>query len=200
MYLNCSAFSADPWPHYRRLRTGDPSLFSAYLDLGPSPETGRPRALLSASPEPFLSVDTDGDGIWDGAEDRNRNGVVDAFSDLDGDGCWEESEPAGESDPRRKDTDGDLLDDGVEDRDRDGICRTTGTGSTYRLTETCAYRVDTDCDGIADGIEDIKHHAARASHHSPKFTVSLIETRVNLRPLYQRRRHQRGQPVPVAQA
>ncbi len=53
-------FAADPWPRYRRLRTGDPSLFSAYLDLGASPETGRPRALLSASPEPFLSVDQDG--------------------------------------------------------------------------------------------------------------------------------------------
>ena len=53
-------FGGDPWPRYRRLRTGDPSLFSAYLDLGSSPETGRPRALLSASPEPFLSVDQDG--------------------------------------------------------------------------------------------------------------------------------------------
>jgi para-aminobenzoate synthetase component 1 len=53
-------FDADPWGPYRRLRTGDPSLFSAYLDLGASPETGRPRALLSASPEPFLSVDADG--------------------------------------------------------------------------------------------------------------------------------------------
>ena len=31
----------------------------AYLDLGPSPATGAPRALLSASPEPFLSVDGD---------------------------------------------------------------------------------------------------------------------------------------------
>ena len=28
------AFDGDPWPLYRRLRTGDPSLFSAYLDLG----------------------------------------------------------------------------------------------------------------------------------------------------------------------
>jgi para-aminobenzoate synthetase component 1 len=27
-------FSGDPWPLYRRLRTGDPSLFSAFLDLG----------------------------------------------------------------------------------------------------------------------------------------------------------------------
>ncbi len=53
-------FDGDPWGPYRRLRTGDPSLFSAYLDLGPSPETGRPRALLSASPEPFLSVDAKG--------------------------------------------------------------------------------------------------------------------------------------------
>ena len=55
-----SPFDGDPWDRYRRLRTGDPSLFSAYLDLGASPESGRPRALLSASPEPFLSVDTDG--------------------------------------------------------------------------------------------------------------------------------------------
>ena len=53
-------FDGDPWARYRRLRTGDPSLFSAYLDLGPSPETGRPRALLSASPEPFVSLDPDG--------------------------------------------------------------------------------------------------------------------------------------------
>jgi para-aminobenzoate synthetase component I len=47
-------FRGDPWPLYRRLRTGDPSLFSAYLDLGYG------RAILSASPEPFLSVDRSG--------------------------------------------------------------------------------------------------------------------------------------------
>jgi para-aminobenzoate synthetase component 1 len=50
-------FEADPWELYRRLRTGDPALFSAFLDLGPGQLSGRPRALLSASPEPFLSVD-----------------------------------------------------------------------------------------------------------------------------------------------
>ncbi len=55
-----TAFDGDPWPLYRRLRTGDPSLFSAYLDLGPGQLTGRPRAILSASPEPFLSVDAGG--------------------------------------------------------------------------------------------------------------------------------------------
>ena len=53
-------FRADPWPLFRRLRTGDPALFAAYLDLGASPLTGAPRAILSASPEPFLSVTADG--------------------------------------------------------------------------------------------------------------------------------------------
>ena len=58
-------FDGDPWPLYRRLRTGDPSLFSAYLDLGggaPGHRSAlgsapaRPRAILSASPEPFLAI------------------------------------------------------------------------------------------------------------------------------------------------
>jgi para-aminobenzoate synthetase component 1 len=53
-------FRGDPWPLYRRLRTGDPALFAAFLDLGPSPLTGAPRAIVSASPEPFLSVDAQG--------------------------------------------------------------------------------------------------------------------------------------------
>ncbi|HEX5013793.1 MAG TPA: anthranilate synthase component I family protein [Candidatus Limnocylindrales bacterium] len=47
-------FDGDPWPLYRRLRTGDPSLYAAYLDLG------RGRALMSASPEPFLTLDASG--------------------------------------------------------------------------------------------------------------------------------------------
>jgi para-aminobenzoate synthetase component I len=54
-------FRGDPWPLYRRLRTGDPALFAAYLDLGASPFTGAPRAILSASPEPFLALTPDGD-------------------------------------------------------------------------------------------------------------------------------------------
>jgi para-aminobenzoate synthetase component 1 len=53
-------FRGDPWPLFRRLRTGDPALFAGFLDLGPSPATGAPRALLSASPEPYLAVDADG--------------------------------------------------------------------------------------------------------------------------------------------
>jgi para-aminobenzoate synthetase component 1 len=53
-------FRGDPWPLYRRLRTGDPALFAAYLDLGPSPLNGAPRGIASASPEPFMSVTADG--------------------------------------------------------------------------------------------------------------------------------------------
>jgi para-aminobenzoate synthetase component 1 len=53
-------FDGDPWPLYRRLRDGDPALFAAYLDLGPDPRTGATRAIVSASPEPFLSVDREG--------------------------------------------------------------------------------------------------------------------------------------------
>jgi len=53
-------FRGAPWPLYRRLRTGDPALFAAFVDLGPSPFTGAPRAIMSASPEPFLSVTREG--------------------------------------------------------------------------------------------------------------------------------------------
>jgi para-aminobenzoate synthetase component 1 len=52
-------FGGDLWPLYRHLRTGDPALFAAFLDVGPLP-AGEPRAIASASPEPFLSVDASG--------------------------------------------------------------------------------------------------------------------------------------------
>jgi len=65
-------FDDDPWPLYRRLRTGDPALFAAFLPLD---DTGR-RAILSASPEPFLSVDVDGNVAADpikGTRPRGRD-------------------------------------------------------------------------------------------------------------------------------
>ena len=47
-------FDGDPWALYRRLRTGDPSLFSAYLDLGAvagdRPAAGPPVRLAGAVP------------------------------------------------------------------------------------------------------------------------------------------------------
>jgi para-aminobenzoate synthetase component 1 len=68
-------FVGDPWPVYRRVRTGDPALFAAYLDLGRS-TGGAPRALVSASPEPFLRVGPDGDVATDpikGTRPRGRS-------------------------------------------------------------------------------------------------------------------------------
>jgi para-aminobenzoate synthetase component 1 len=73
-------FSGDPWPVYRRLRTGDPALFAAYLDLG-SERPGAPgRAILSASPEPFLALTPDGRVTTDpikGTRPRGRDRAAD---------------------------------------------------------------------------------------------------------------------------
>jgi para-aminobenzoate synthetase component 1 len=68
-------YTGDPWPLFRRLRTGDPALFAAYLDLG-SDRGSRPRAIVSASPEPFLATDTAGHVASDpikGTRPRGRN-------------------------------------------------------------------------------------------------------------------------------
>ena len=53
-------FDGDPWPVFRRLRAGEPAAFSAFIDLGGDPETGVRRAIVSASPEPFLALDASG--------------------------------------------------------------------------------------------------------------------------------------------
>jgi para-aminobenzoate synthetase component I len=72
-------FDGDPWPVFRRLRAGEPAAFTAYLDLGwaapepapakepgsapePAPRggPGAHRAIISASPEPFLALDAAG--------------------------------------------------------------------------------------------------------------------------------------------
>lgn len=73
-------FTADPWPVYRRLRTGDPVGYAAYLDLGPDLRSGATRALLSASPEPFLAVSGDGTVLTDpikGTRPRGRTRAED---------------------------------------------------------------------------------------------------------------------------
>jgi len=73
-------FRGDPWPLYRRLRTGDPALFAAFLDLGASPVTGAARAIVSASPEPFLSLSSRGNVAADpikGTRPRGRDRAED---------------------------------------------------------------------------------------------------------------------------
>ncbi len=75
-------------------------------------------------------ADSDEDGISDGNEDQNGDGVRNG----------------GESDPRITDTDGDGLVDGMEDTDHDGVWNPE--------TETDPSRIDTDGDGIGDAVED----------------------------------------------
>ncbi len=75
-------FAADPWAVFRRLRAGEPAAFAAYLDLGIAP--GDPvgaaasrRAIISASPEPFIALDAAGHVRTDpikGTRPRGRTG------------------------------------------------------------------------------------------------------------------------------
>jgi para-aminobenzoate synthetase component 1 len=53
-------FAGEPWSIFLRLREGEPAAFTAYLDLGREPVTGARRAIVSASPEPFLALDAAG--------------------------------------------------------------------------------------------------------------------------------------------
>src|SRR5690606_34919947 len=75
-----------------------------------------------------VHIDTDGDGVIDGREDRNRDGKVDP----------------NEMDPEKWDTDGDGLSDGEEDVNGNG--RQDGD-------ETDPLNKDSDGDGANDGVE-----------------------------------------------
>jgi len=90
-------------------------------------------------------ADTDDDGIIDGDEDLNQNGVVDA----------------GETDPFNVDTDGDGLQDGTElgyttvhDSDTNTEIFQPDLDDT---TTTDPLDEDSDNDGAVDGIEDTNH-------------------------------------------
>ena len=64
-------FDGDPWPLYRRLRTGDPALFAAFIPLRADGRT----AIVSASPEPFLAVTADGRVATDPIKGTRPRGV-----------------------------------------------------------------------------------------------------------------------------
>ena len=102
-------------------------------------ETGRTTAIdaecestwLDADPNTQTNptvVDTDGDCIADGDEDKNQNGRVDT----------------GESDPNGLDSDG----DGIRDQDEDRNCN-----GVMDMGETSSGLLDSDADGINDGVE-----------------------------------------------
>jgi len=94
-----------------------------------------------ACTDPF-DADTDDDGVPDGLEDTNRNGVVDI----------------GETDPCLIDTDGDGLQDGYEKGyTLSNIGKDTNTAifipDPDPLTTTDPLNADTDGDGMSDGWE-----------------------------------------------
>lgn len=118
--------------------------------------------------------DTDADGIWDGVEDHNRDGfrqsnetsAIEYDSDRDGlcdgncsgvgedidvDGVRDSNEP----DPLNVDTDGDRIKDGTEFSLM--LHKNTGWGITHDYDGdgvTDLNDVDSDNDGLDDGVED----------------------------------------------
>lgn len=76
-------FEGDPWVVFRRLRAGEPAMFTASLDLGRAdapggPGTGPRRAIVSASPEPFLALDASGRVRTDPVKGTRPRGVTPA--------------------------------------------------------------------------------------------------------------------------
>ncbi|MCP3135777.1 adventurous gliding motility lipoprotein CglD [Pyxidicoccus xibeiensis] len=128
--------------------------------------------------------DTDGDGLEDGIEDKNKNGRVDGsetnprLTDTDCDGLQDGGGLTGflgedtngngrvdgfETDPTNPDTDGDGLKDGVER----GVSTAAAprkdcgySGDANPSTTTSPVDSDHDNDGIQDGAEDSNQNGA----------------------------------------
>jgi len=128
------------------------------------------------------AVDTDGDGRADGAEDADRDGLLDAgetdpcLADTDADGLNDYAEVITYlTNPRLADSDADGLGDLLEaltrpcldpldtDTDNDGLLdgRTTGedkdNDGNLDAGETDPCVADTDADGLGDGLEVITY-------------------------------------------
>lgn len=123
-------------------------------------------------------IDSDDDGLADGEEDANRNGVVDpgetsaTEADTDGDGLTDGQE-LGVTEPLTSPRSGILgTDPGVFVQDANNATRTDPTNAdtdgdgipdgvedanrdgAYTAGETNPLDLDTDDDGLADGVED----------------------------------------------
>ncbi|WP_309894145.1 OmpA family protein [Archangium sp.] len=135
------------------------------------------------------TVDTDGDGIPDSAEDRNGtdkfdddtddDGILDGNEDKDRDGVVD----ADETDPKKADTDGDGLQDGTELGLTTG--QGSGTGPAFKpdldpSTKTDPRKTDTDNGGVSDGVEDTNKNgrvdAGEKNPLNPADDASVVDT------------------------
>jgi len=117
---------------------------------------GLPDTLENSTCTDPVDADTDDDGISDGTEDANKNGVVDP----------------GETDPCSIDTDGDGIQDGTELGITDPVADPDGDGPLFGTdtnvfiadadpsTKTDPVDEDSDDDGVSDGVEDANQNGA----------------------------------------
>ncbi|MDH4382869.1 MAG: hypothetical protein QE509_13405 [Gammaproteobacteria bacterium] len=115
-------------------------------------------------------ADSDDDGITDGVEDANANGLVDA----------------GETAPCEADTDGDGVSDGVEKSVTSGVADPDGSGpltgtdpllftpDADPASQTDPTLADTDGDGYSDGQEDLNRDGGIAPGESDPGSASSI--------------------------
>ena len=121
---------------------------SAGLDSDSDGLSDLVETMLGTDPNNF---DTDGDGVKDGQEDTNANGIYEPnlgetnalVADTDGDNVNDGYELRYGTDPTNIDTDGDCIQDGIEDANHNG--------QFDMGAETNALSYDTDGDGLPDG-------------------------------------------------
>jgi uncharacterized repeat protein (TIGR01451 family) len=130
--------------------------------LRPDTDTSKGHFVADADPATTTDPkkkDTDGDGLADGAEDKNHDGAYEpgdtletdpTKADTDGDGLPDglELKAKNPTNPQLADTDGDGLLDGVEDANQNG---------KVDDGETDPNKADTDEGGVNDG-DELKHH------------------------------------------
>jgi len=132
--------------HNGRVDAGETDPLNPADDYRDTDGDGIPDTVENATGTNPNSDDSDNDGITDGNEDPNHNGVVDP----------------GETDPRKGDTDGDGIQDGTEI----GLTEPQGTGTDISVfipdadptTKTNPLDPDTDKGGVRDGDEDTNHN------------------------------------------
>ena len=163
-------------PDAYRASDHDPVVVSVNLTLD-SDGDGLDTSLEAVLGTNALDADSDDDGLADGQEDANHNGVVDSS----------------ETDPRNTDSDGDGVQDGTELGLTAGVADADGNGPLLGTNlqdfvadadptrTTSALDPDSDADGYADGNEDLNRNGrvdAGESDPSDGSSVPAVSAKV----------------------